>query len=287
MIEFKDVSYTYSADSPFETAALKNVSLTIEKGRFYGLIGHTGSGKTTLVQLMAGLLSPNEGEIYIDGANICDKKVRVRDITKKIGLVFQYPEYQLFEETVFDDVAFGPKNLGCDEAEVKRRVERALSMVGIEKPLHDKSPFELSGGEKRRVAIAGTLSMEPSILILDEPTAGLDPKGKNDILAEVSKLHREQGVTVIMISHSMEDIAKSADSIIVMQQGSVALSGGLSEVFSQSERLLEMGLALPQISRVVLELREKGINLDKNIFTVSEAAEHIIKMAKGKGKDEC
>ena len=218
MIELKNVSYVYSDDSPFETKALNNISLKIEDGGFYGLIGHTGSGKTTLVQLIAGLVKPSSGEILIDGVNIADKKIKMRDIPQRIGLVFQYPEYQLFEETVFDDVAFGPRNMGCGEEEVKRRVTDALQTVGIKEKYYKVSPFDLSGGQKRRVAIAGTISMEPSVLILDEPAAGLDPRGRESILSEISKLQKDRKITVILVSHSMEDVAKYCDRLCVLHK---------------------------------------------------------------------
>jgi len=282
MIELRNVSYTYSPDSPFEATAVKNVSLTIEDGKFYGLIGHTGSGKTTLVQLMMGLLKPTDGDIFIDGVSVTEKTMKTRDIARKIGLVFQYPEYQLFEETVFDDVAFGPKNLGFSDIEVAKRVENALKLVGISKELYPASPFELSGGQKRRVAIAGTVAMEPQTLILDEPTAGLDPSGRDEILGEIKKLHKERKTTVILVSHSMEDVAKVAEDVIVMNHGTPAFCGSVGEVFSRSRELSDMGLSVPQISRVMDALREKGFDIEKNIFTVDRAFDVIMKRIGGK-----
>ena len=282
MIELKNVSYTYSPDSPFEATAVKDVSLTIENGKFYGLIGHTGSGKTTLVQLMMGLLKPTQGYILIDGVSVTEKSMKTRDIARKIGLVFQYPEYQLFEETVFDDVAFGPKNLGFSESEIKNRVESALTLVGIGKELYSVSPFELSGGQKRRVAIAGTIAMEPGTLILDEPTAGLDPLGRDDILNEIKKLHDERNTTVVLVSHSMEDVAKVAEDVIVMNHGTPAFCGSVGDVFSRSQELIKMGLSVPQISLVMNSLREKGFDIDKNIFTVEKAFDVIMKKRGGK-----
>lgn len=281
MIELKNVCYTYSPDSPFEATAVKDVTLTIENGKFYGLIGHTGSGKTTLVQLMMGLLKPTQGDILIDGVSVTEKSMKTRDIARKIGLVFQYPEYQLFEETVFDDVAFGPKNLGFSESEIKSRVESALKLVGIGKELSSASPFELSGGQKRRVAIAGTIAMEPGTLILDEPTAGLDPLGRDDILYEIKKLHDERKTTVVLVSHSMEDVAKVAEDVIVMNQGTPAFCGSVGEVFSRSQELMKMGLSVPQISIVMDSLREKGFDIDKNIFTVEKAFDVIMKKRGG------
>lgn len=277
MIELKNVSYTYSPDSPFEATAVKNVSLTIEDGKFYGLIGHTGSGKTTLVQLMMGLLKPTDGDILIDGVSVSAKSMRTRDIARKIGLVFQYPEYQLFEETVFADVSFGPKNLGFSEKEIKERVERALKLVGIGEELFSVSPFELSGGQKRRVAIAGIIAMEPQTLILDEPTAGLDPLGRDDILSEIKKLHDKQKTTVILVSHSMEDIAKVAEEVIVMNHGTPEFSGSVGDVFSRSLELSQMGLSVPQISRVMDALREKGFDIERDVFTVDKAFDVIMK----------
>ena len=281
MIELKNVSCIYSENGPFETTAVENISLKIEKGRFYGLIGHTGSGKTTLVQLISGLLKPTSGEILIDGVNIADKKIKTKDVTGKVGLVFQYPEYQLFEETVFEDVAFGPRNLGFDEEEVKEKVVSALKTVGLSEKHYKKSPFELSGGQKRRVAIAGVLSMEPDVLILDEPTAGLDPKGRDDILEEIKKLHEEKGITVILVSHSMEDVAKTCEKVIVINGGKIAMCGDTKEVFEESEELAKMGLSIPQISKVLTALREKGVKIPEGIFTVEAAAEAIISMLGG------
>lgn len=285
MIELKNVSCVYSENGPFETVAVRDISLKIEKGGFYGLIGHTGSGKTTLVQLMSGLLKPTSGEIWLDGVNIADKKIKTKDVVGKTGLVFQYPEYQLFEETVFDDVAFGPRNMGLCEEEVKKRVISALDTVGISQKIYQKSPFELSGGQKRRVAIAGILSMEPEVLILDEPTAGLDPGGRDDILGEISKLHREKGITVILVSHSMEDVAKVCEKVIVINGGQIEMCASTGEVFAESEILSKMGLSIPQISKIVSSLREKGINLPDNILTVDDAEKAIISLLGGGEND--
>lgn len=283
MIELKHVNYVYSDDGPFETKALNDISLKIEDGGFYGLIGHTGSGKTTLVQLIAGLVKPSSGEILIDGVNIAGKNVKMRDIPQRIGLVFQYPEYQLFEETVFDDVAFGPRNMGCSEDEVRRRVTEALETVGIKEKYFKASPFELSGGQKRRVAIAGTISMEPSVLILDEPAAGLDPHGRESILSKITKLQKDRKITVILVSHSMEDIARTAENVIVLNKGKLEMLGSVREVFAKGERLSEMGLSIPEISSVILGLRSRGIDIKEDILTVDEAAEEIIKLAARKG----
>ena len=271
MIRMENVNFVYTPGSPFETAALENVNLHIEKGLFYGLIGHTGSGKSTLVQLMSGLVKPTAGSISVDGIDTSNKKFKLSDIKGKVGLVFQYPEHQLFEETVIADVSFGPKNLGLSEAEVLYRAKSALEVVGI--------------GEKRRVAIAGVLAMEPDLLILDEPTAGLDPAGRDDILANIVKLHEKKKNTVILVSHNMEDIAATADKIIVMNDSRVAMHGTIKEVFSRSRELSEIGLAIPEISKVILKLREKGINIRNDIYTPTEAAEEIIKMLGGGHRD--
>ena len=281
MIRMENVNFVYTPGSPFETAALENVNLHIEKGLFYGLIGHTGSGKSTLVQLMSGLVKPTAGSIFVDGIDTSNKKFKLSDIKGKVGLVFQYPEHQLFEETVIADVSFGPKNLGLSEAEVLYRAKSALEVVGIGEELFNVSPFELSGGQKRRVAIAGVLAMEPDVLILDEPTAGLDPAGRDDILANIVKLHEKKKNTVILVSHNMEDIAATADKIIVMNDSRVAMHGTIKEVFSRSRELSEIGLAIPEISKVILKLREKGINIRNDIYTPAEAAEEIIKILGG------
>ena len=278
MIEFKNVSYVYSESGPFESTALDNVSLKIEDGVFYALIGHTGSGKTTLVQLISGLLKPIAGEILMDA----DKKIKMRDIPKKIGVVFQYPEYQFFEETVYKDIAFGPRNMGLGEDEIKKRVLSAVRAVGLSEDILESSPFELSGGQKRRVAIAGTISMEPDVLILDEPTAGLDPGGRDDILNEIKKLHSEKKITVILVSHSMEDVAKTAERVIAVNRGRLAMEAPVREVFSRGEELRKMGLSVPCISRVADRLRKAGVNIRGDIFTVDEAVAEIVSLAGGK-----
>jgi energy-coupling factor transport system ATP-binding protein len=281
MIRMEDVNYIYTPGGPFETAALEDINITIEKGLFYGLIGHTGSGKSTLVQLMAGLIKPTSGKILVDGYEISNKKAKVSDIKGKVGLVFQYPEHQLFEETVLADVSFGPGNLGLPENEVLERAKSALSVVGIGEDLYNLSPFELSGGQKRRVAIAGVLAMEPELLILDEPTAGLDPAGRDDILKEIKELHSRKKNTVILVSHNMEDIAKTADKLIVMNNSRIAMSGTLEEIFSKSRELFDMGLSIPEISKVILNLIENGIDIRPDIYTVEEAGREILKVLGG------
>jgi energy-coupling factor transport system ATP-binding protein len=269
--------------TPFETIALDNINLELEEGKFYALIGHTGSGKSTLIQHLNGLLKPTSGKIIIDGMDITDKKTVMSDVRKKVGLVFQYPEYQLFEETIEKDIAFGPINLGLDEEEVLRRVKRAMDMVGLEyEKYKDLSPFEISGGQKRRVAIAGVVAMEPKVLILDEPIAGLDPRGRDAILHQLKKLHEEYKHTVILVTHSMEDVADVAEEVIVMSDAKVMMKGTPREVFTKIDMLEEVGLGAPQITYLMRALKEKGIPVREDIFTVAEAKEEIRKyLAKG------
>lgn len=279
-IKFSGVSHVYSKGTPFEKIALNNINLHITKGQFVGLIGHTGSGKSTLIQHFNGLLKPTDGEINILGKNINDKKTSLREIRQKVGLVFQYPEHQLFEMTIFKDVSFGPENMGLSKDEVENRVIEALNMVGINEEMYQKSPFELSGGQKRRVAIAGVLAMKPEILVLDEPTAGLDPKGRDEILGQIQELHKSLGITVILVSHSMEDIAKLVDRIIVMHKGRVALDGNPSSVFEHVDELEKMGLAAPQIMYIMKALQKKGLNVSTNLLTVEEGAKELASLLK-------
>lgn len=279
-IKFREVSHVYSKGTPFEKTALNNINLHIEKGQFVGLIGHTGSGKSTLIQHFNGLLKATEGEITILGKSLNDKNISLRGIRQKVGLVFQYPEHQLFEMTIFKDVAFGPENMGLSKDEVENRVREALNMVGLKEEIYGKSPFELSGGQKRRVAIAGVLAMQPEILVLDEPTAGLDPRGRDEILGQIQMLHESLGITVILVSHSMEDIAKLVDRIIVMHRGRVALDGDPNSVFEHVEKLEKMGLAAPQIMYIMKALQKKGLNVSTNILTVKEGAKEIASLLK-------
>lgn len=277
-IKIENLTHVYMKNSPFEKKALDDVSLEINDGEFVALIGHTGSGKSTLIQHLNGLLKPTSGKIIIDGQDILKRGVKLSDVRKKVGLVFQYPEYQLFEETIEKDIAFGPKNLGLKDEEILKRVKRAMEMVGIDyEEYKDKSPFDLSGGQKRRVAIAGVVAMEPKILILDEPTAGLDPKGRDDILSQIKTLHKDYNMTIILVSHSMEDVAKVADRIIVMNKATCILDGNPKEIFQKVDKLEEVGLAAPQITYLVQELRNKGIEIEKEIFTVDQAKEAILK----------
>jgi len=280
-IKIENLTHIYMPKSPFEKIALDNVSLDIRDGEFIALIGHTGSGKSTLIQHFNGLLEATSGKIIVDGVNITDKNVKLTNIRKKVGLVFQYPEYQIFEETIAKDIEFGPRNLGLSDEEVHDRVIKSMEMVGLDYETYkDKSPFDLSGGQKRRVAIAGVVAMQPTTLILDEPTAGLDPKGRDDILNQISKLHKDYNMTIVIVSHSMEDVAKIAERIIVMNDGKVALQGTPSEVFKEVDMLEKIGLGVPQVTYLVRELRKKGFDLSDNIFTIEEAKKEIMSILK-------
>ena len=270
------ISYVYSPGTAYEKKALDDVSLTINKGEFIGIIGHTGSGKSTLIQHFNGLEKATSGTIYFDGQDVYDKDFNMKSLRSRVGLVFQYPEHQLFETTVLEDVKFGPKNLGLGKVEVDLRAFEAIKQVGLSEKCYDDSPFELSGGQKRRVAIAGVLAMKPEILILDEPTAGLDPRGRDEILDQIAKLHKE-GLTVILVSHSMEDVAKYADRIIAMNSGKVAFDGTPKEVFRHYKELERMGLSAPQITYVMQEMKGLGLNVDTDVSTVEEAKEEILK----------
>lgn len=275
-ITLKNVSYCYNQGTAMEAHALKNVNLEIPDGQFIGLIGHTGSGKSTLIQHLNGLIRATSGEIWYGDQNIYAEDFRMKELRSRVGLVFQYPEHQLFEVDVFTDVCFGPKNLGLNPEEVKRRAEESLRLVGLHESYYEKSPFELSGGEKRRVAIAGVLAMQPEVLILDEPTAGLDPKGRDDILDQVAYLQKERQITVVLVSHSMEDVAKYVDRIIVMNHGEAAFDGTVREVFSHYKELEAIGLAAPQVTYLMHALKEKGFAVDENATTIEEAKASIL-----------
>lgn len=278
-IKVENLTYNYMPDTPFEKKAVDDVSLEILDGEFVGLIGHTGSGKSTLIQQLNGLLKPTTGRIFIDDVCITDKGTDLRKIRYKVGLVFQYPEHQLFEETVYKDIAFGPINLGLKDDEVLKRVKRAMEIVGLEfKDIKDKSPFDLSGGQKRRVAIAGVLAMEPKVLILDEPTAGLDPRGRDEILREIKNLHDAYKMTVILVSHSMEDVAKLADRLIVMYKGKNILTGTPREVFTQIETLEKIGLAVPQVTYFAQEMKKRGYDINSDIITIEEAKVELLRI---------
>lgn len=276
-IRLENINYIYSPDSAFKKQALKDVNLTIHDGEFIGLIGHTGSGKSTLIQHLNGLIRATSGNIYFNDQNIYDEKFVMKDLRAKVGLVFQYPEHQLFEVTVMKDVCFGPHNLGLDQEASEKRAKEALAMVGLKEKYWEKSPFELSGGQKRRVAIAGVLAMHPEVLILDEPTAGLDPKGRNDILDCLARLHKEGHMTVILVSHSMEDVARYVDRIIVMDHGQVRFDDVPKEVFKHYRELEEIGLAAPQVTYLCDMLRQKGFDLPDDITTIEEAKSAILK----------
>ena len=281
MIKLENVSYVYMQGGPFEKTALNNINLEIGDGEFIGLIGHTGSGKSTLIQLLNGLIKPTEGRVRVAGFDLTDKKTKMREVRFKVGLVMQYPEHQLFEETVFKDIAFGPQNMGLPQEEIKNRVEFAANLVGLSKEILDKSPFDLSGGQKRRVAIAGVLAMEPKVLILDEPTAGLDPGGRDEILFKIKDMHERMNLTVILVSHSMEDVAKLADRILVMNSGSIEMFDTPSKIFENAERLSQIGLNVPQITQVCDRLRAAGMPLAGGIYTIEDAAWQISKLLKG------
>ena len=270
------VSYVYGEDTPLAVQALDDVCLQIPDGQFVGIIGHTGSGKSTLMQHLNGLIRATSGHIYFNGEDIYDKEYNMKQLRSRVGLVFQYPEHQLFETDVFKDVCFGPKNLGLEKKEVELRAYAALRQVGLEEEFFYQSPFELSGGQKRRVAIAGVLAMKPEVLILDEPTAGLDPKGREDILHQIKKLQQETGMTILLVSHSMEDVAEYVDRILVMNRGKVMLDGTPKEVFSHYRELEEVGLAAPQVTYILNSLREKGLAVDTTATTIEEATATIL-----------
>lgn len=280
-IKIKNLNYIYSANTPFEKAALRNVSLEIGDGEFVGIIGHTGSGKSTLIQHMNGLVMATSGEIEVDGKVISKDSKDLAALRQQVGLVFQYPEHQLFELTVAKDIAFGPKNLGLPDEEVEKRVKEACELVDLAEKHMEKSPFELSGGQKRRVAIAGILAMKPKILILDEPTAGLDPKGRDAILGQIRELHRQTGITIILVSHSMEDIAEYVDRVIAMNNGKVVLDGSPQQVFAERDTLLSLGLNVPQITELVHQLRLKGFDIPADIITIEQALPWIKKILDG------
>lgn len=278
----EELYHTYMPGTPFEVAALKNINLEVKKGEFLAIIGQTGSGKSTLVQHFNGLLQPVSGKVYFDGREIGSSKEARVWARRRVGLLFQFPEHQLFEETVFADVSFGPRNLGFSQAEIGERVEEALELVGLDPgEIAQRSPFALSGGQMRRVAMAGVLAMRPDVLILDEPTAGLDPRGKQEILAMIARLHREQGITVILVSHSMEDVARYAGRLVVIADGEIKITGTPSEVFTRSEELEALGLGIPQLARLMQRLREAGKEVPLDVFTVSRARDVILSMLGG------
>lgn len=282
LIEINNLTHIYSEGLPFEKKAVDDISLKVEENEFIGLIGHTGSGKSTFIQHLNGLLKPSSGEIIIDGTRVDKSGSNLTDLRKKVGLVFQYPEYQLFEETIERDIAFGPKNLDISEEEVQERVKSSMESVGLDYETYkDKSPFELSGGLKRRVAIAGVLAMEPKVLILDEPTAGLDPRGRDEILSEIESIHEKRKMTVILVSHSMEDVAKIAERIVVLDKGKVFLDGEPRDIFREEDKLLGVGLGIPQITFLMRTLKKKGLDINEDAITVEEAKESLKKYLRG------
>ena len=280
-IKLENVSVVYGKNTPFEKTALNNVSVTFTPGRITGIVGHTGSGKSSLAQLLNGILRPTSGNVFLDGEDLFSDPKKKAESRFRVGLVFQYPEYQLFEETVWKDIAFGPRNMKKSESEIKEMVSEAAHFTGIGADLFQKSPFELSGGQKRRVAIAGVLAMDPEVIVLDEPAAGLDPSGREEILGRLRSYQRAKNKTVILISHSMEDIAQYADEILVLKQGNVFAHGSLNEIFGDSKILVDAGLSLPQISRLILDLRERGLPISTSVHTVSDALFELKKLLKG------
>ena len=281
-VKVENLTHIYNEGLPHESVAVQDVSFSIEDGQIAGIIGHTGSGKSTLVQHLNGLIKPKTGSIYIDGENICDGKTVMREIRKKVGLVFQYPEYQLFEETVFKDVAFGPKNIGLADEELEDRVREAIELVGLDyEQIKAKPPFDLSGGQKRRVAIAGVIAMKPKVLILDEPTAGLDPKAHRDVLDMIIRVHEHENNITIMVSHNMEDIASMCDKVIVMDRAHAVMEGTPEEVFARRAELKQMGLAAPPVTELIDMLNDRGFKLDGNILTRDKAVEEIYKAIRG------
>lgn len=283
MIKTEHLGFVYQKGMPDERKVLHDINIEIADGDIVAVIGHTGSGKSTLIQHLNALVRPTEGKIFINGTDITEPKTSLRDVRKKVGMVFQYPEYQLFEETVYKDIAFGPKNMGFSDGQIEELVFDAMDMVGLSRELKDRSPFELSGGQKRRAAIAGVISMKPEILILDEPTAGLDPHGRDGLLNMIETLHKNSGMTVIFVSHSMEEVARLAKHVIVMNKGHVYASGTVAEIFSLGYDLQKIGLNIPQITQLALKLREKGVDIRPDIYTVKYATEIISQMMKERG----
>ena len=284
ILELKNLSFVYGQGTPFEKKAVDDVSLSIKKGEFVGIIGHTGSGKSTLVQMLNGLIRPTSGQVIFDGQDIWAKPKEIRKIRFKVGMVFQYPEYQLFEETVYKDIAFGPSNMGKTGEELNQAVKRAAEFTGLKKELLDKSPFDLSGGEKRRAAIAGVIAMDPEVLVLDEPTAGLDPMGRDVLLSQIVQYHKKRKNTVLLVSHSMEDIARVADRIIVMNESHLVMFDNTKEVFSRGRELEKIGLRVPQITKIMLTLKEKGYDVSDGTLTVNDALTQVLALLKKEGK---
>ncbi len=280
ILETKNLTYKYGAGTPFEKTAVEDVSLSIGKGEFVGVIGHTGSGKSTLIQMLNGLLRPTSGQVLLDGQDIWQEPKKIRQVRFRVGMVFQYPEYQLFEETVLQDIMFGPKNMGLPDEAAKARAVQAAAFTGLKPSLLDESPFELSGGEKRRAAIAGVIAMDPEVLILDEPTAGLDPRGRDVLLAQIAQYHKERGNTVLLVSHSMEDIGRVADRLLVMNDGRKAMLAPTKEAFARGEELEKMGLRVPQVTKILQGLQKLGFPVDPTALTVDDALKQLIPYCK-------
>lgn len=276
VIETKNLTYTYGAGTPFSKTAIEDVNIAIKKGEFIGLIGHTGSGKSTLIQQLNGLLRPTSGTVLLNGKDIWEKKKEIRKVRFQVGMVFQYPEYQLFEDTVIKDIGFGPRNMGLSQDEVNQRVMQAVDFVGLDHALLEKSPFDLSGGEKRRAAIAGVIAMDPDVLVLDEPTAGLDPQGRDHLLSQIKAYHKQRQNTVILVSHSMEDIARVADRVLVMNDSKVFLFDETAKVFSHAKELEQIGLRVPQVTKIMMKLHENGYPVDPAVFTLEQAVKEIL-----------
>lgn len=283
ILQIENLTHTYSEGTPFQRSAVEGLSMTVGAGEFLGIIGHTGSGKSTLIQHLNGLLQPTSGRILLAGKDIWAEPKKIREVRCAVGLVFQYPEYQLFEETVYKDIAFGPKNMGLDEAEIDRRVRDAAAFVGLREELLEKSPFELSGGQKRRVAIAGVIAMEPKVLVLDEPTAGLDPQGRDAILAQIQAYHRARGAAVVLVSHSMEEIARNVDRIVVLSGGKVYMEGTPEKVFARAHELEQVGLDVPQVTKIAAALRARGMDVDTAVYTVEALERKLLTLKGGAG----
>jgi energy-coupling factor transport system ATP-binding protein len=281
ILEVKHLTHTYGVGTPFERSAVEDMSFEVERGEFLGIIGHTGSGKSTLIQHLNGLLKPTSGQILLNGQDIWEDPKKIRSVRFQVGLVFQYPEYQLFEETVYKDIAFGPANMGKTGDELDRCVREAAKLVGIRDDQLDKSPFELSGGQKRRVALAGVIAMEPKVLILDEPSAGLDPAGRENLLANIRDIHRNRGTTILMVSHSMDEVAQNVDRILVLKSAHVLMSGTPKEVFARADELLSAGLDVPQVTRVAMRLRQQGLPIDPAVYTVQDLEKELLAVRKG------
>lgn len=280
ILELKNICYTYGVGTPFEKKAVNDVSFSVNKGELIGIIGHTGSGKSTLVQMLNGLMKPTSGQVLLDGVDIWDKPKEIRKIRFKVGMVFQYPEYQLFEETVYKDIAFGPTNKGLSAEEIDKEVRRAARFTGLKDELFDKSPFDLSGGEKRRAAIAGVIAMDPDVLVLDEPTAGLDPMGRDVLLSQIVSYHEERQNTVLLVSHSMEDIARVADRIVVMNKSKLVMFDETQKVFARGDELEKIGLRIPQITKIMSQLRKRGVDVPEGILTVDSAVDYLLPLIK-------